>query len=81
MFFRYFANMSFFHKIFNLKKVNVKNNEILFFNGYQSYHSAEESSEAVLRARLIFHIHNPHIDNYIDKYVHNRVQKHREKKL
>ena len=78
-----FSNSFLFKIFFKPHDIKIQNNQILIFNGFRSLHSAKITKNNIQkeRTRLIFHVHNPFINNKIDKLIFNRIKKNRRKKI
>ena len=81
--FRKFSNTNFFNNFFKPKTLNIKYGEIIIFNGFRSLHSASISKSLMQseKTRLIIHFYNPFENNKINKYIFNKIQKNRDKKI
>ena len=78
-----FSNTYFFSNLIKQKTINIKYDEIILFNGFRSLHSASISKSITQseKTRLIIHAYNPFENNKINKFIFNKIQKNRDKKI
>lgn len=75
---QFIMSMKVFHKLFNVKRLSLKNNKIYLFFGYRTLHGVDNNYENDERTTLLLHIHNPHSGSKFDNYIKSKHKKQRE---